>query len=129
MDRGTLLPGERNLLAQIIPGRKPSADLALRQFEEHSGQGLAHATKILERHQRSRVADGHADQAVQPLVRLVLMDLEVAGWMEGHATRPPAIGVDAQRDLLRHGAARHECGRGLGRDRRQELCGRPRTMA
>jgi hypothetical protein len=80
----------------------------LRQLEQHRGERLLQRLHIVQRDERTRIADRHADQAMQALVRLVLVDLEVAGGMEGDRTEPAPIGMDAHRGLLRHGATGKE---------------------
>ena len=57
---------------------------------------------------RLRVADQLPVQAVEQLVALLLVQLEVAGRMERDRADPAAVAPDPQRDLLRHRPARHE---------------------
>ena len=47
-------------------------------------------------------------QAVEQLVALLLVHLEVAGRMERDGADASAVAPDPQRDLLRHRPARHE---------------------
>ena len=54
-----------------------------------------------------------ANEAVQPLVGLVLVELEVGRRVERDDRPIAPVGVDPQRDLLGHRAARHEDGRRL----------------
>ena len=80
---------------------------------------------------------GRRVQAVQPLDGLVLLQREVAGGVPEHGAAAGALGVDPQRDLLGHRAARHQHRRGLaeqrgdltlqlGRPPRPRRSGRPR---
>ena len=62
------------------------------------------------------LADQAAVQPVQPLVALLLVDLQVAGGMEGDGRAALAIAPDAQRDLLRHRPAGHEDRRLVAQD-------------
>ena len=50
---------------------------------------------------------------MHPLVRLVLVQLQVAGGVKSDDAAVAPIGMDAQRDLLDHRAAGHEHGRRL----------------
>ena len=75
-----------------------------------SRQRLLHCLEVAEGHQSARVADGQADQSVQSLIRLVLVHLEVTRRVERDDVTAASVGVNPERDLLRHDPARHECG-------------------
>ncbi len=58
---------------------------------------------------RSRADPDHAtDETVQPLVRLVLVQLQMRGRVERDDAAASPIRMDPERDLLRHRAAGHE---------------------
>ena len=76
-------------------------------------EGLVDALEIGQRQQLATIAEWPADQAMQALVGLVLVELEVARRVERDDPAAAAIGMDAQGDLLGHRAARHEDRGGL----------------
>ena len=102
---------------QVIPFRKPAADLALRQLDQQRPDRRAQRLEILERDQPVTVADQLRFEAVQVGVTGVLVELEVAGRVKrDRACRAP-IAVNPQRDLLRHRPARQQH-RSRGREQR-----------
>jgi len=102
-----------NLGNQVLPRREPAADLALRELQQQDGERFVDALEVGEGDQLAGVAHGSPDQPVQPLVGLVLVELEVAGRVERDDPAAAPIGVDPERRLLGHRAARHEHGGGL----------------
>ena len=70
---------------QVVPLRQPSADLPLRELEQQRRQRLGDPLEVGQRDHPVRVADQPAVQSVEQLVALLLVDLEMAGGMEGDA--------------------------------------------
>ena len=113
VDRGAAVAGVPDLRDEVVPRGQPAADLALRQLDDERRQRLLDRLEVVERDQLAGVTDGPPDEAVQPLVGLVLVELEVAGRVERDDLAAAPVGVDPERDLLGHGPARHEHGGGL----------------
>ena len=108
VDRDAAQPGPGDLRRQVFPGGQPPADLALRQLQQQRRQRLVHLLQVFQGDQAFRRPDQHAVQPVQHLVALLLVDLQVAAGVEGDVRGVAALGVDAQGDLLAHGAAGHK---------------------
>ncbi len=73
--------------------------------------------QFLEGQQPVRVADEHAVEAVQALVAVLLRAVEVVARVHRHVGDAAPDAPDAQGDLLRHRAARHEDRRLLAEQR------------
>ena len=99
---------------QIVPRRQPTSEVALRQLEQHRGDGLPQARDVLGRREPFLLAEERGAQAVQPLVPALLVHVEVAARMERDHVATCSPRVHAERDLLRHRAARHPDRRLLG---------------
>ena len=110
MDRGATLAHECDLCREIGPSREAAADLTLRELDQQCRERLVHGFEVRERDELAAVTQRPADEAMQPLIGLVLVELEVAGRVEGDDAPAAPVGLDAQRDLLGHRAARHERG-------------------
>ncbi len=108
VDCGAPRMGTGDLGDEVVPGREPAADLALRELDQERGERLADRFDVGHGQQLPPVADRPPDQAVEPLIGLVLVQLEVAGRMERDDLPAAPVSVHPQRDLLGHRAARHE---------------------
>ncbi len=96
------------LCAEVVPFREQAADLSLGKLEQERGDRLPDRLEVLEPDQTVRVADEPRAKAVEALVCALLVQLEMTGRMEGDCRDPTAVAPDAERDRLRHRAARHE---------------------
>ena len=63
-----------------------------------------------------RVADESCAETVETLVRALLVELEMAGRVEGDGADAAALAPDPERDRLSHRPARHEDGRFLAEE-------------
>ncbi len=116
MNGRALRARERDLPLEVGPLRQAAPDLPLWKLEQDRGQPFADAAQVVDREQSARLADRDADQAVQALVGPLLVEREMAGRVEGDRPEAPPLGMDAQRDLLRHRARGHEDRGGLAED-------------
>ena len=85
-----------------------AADLALRQLDEQRRDWLGDALQVLQRQERIWRSHWAADQAVQPLHRVVLMQEQMAGRVGDDSSPAEPIGMHPERGLLRHRAGGHE---------------------
>lgn len=120
MHRRTAVPRRRHLRDQLLPRWLFTAEVALRQLEDHGGDRLRHVGDVRHADQSVRVTDGPAGQPVQPLVATPFVPVKVAGRVEEHRTTAAPVGVHPQRRRLRHGAAGQEDG-GRGAEHRGGL--------
>jgi hypothetical protein len=108
VQRDAVLARPVRLRHEVFPfGQEPS-DLPLRQLEEQRCDRLPQRFEVSELDQPVRVADERPVQAVEALVALLLVELEMARGMERDRRAGAALAPDPQRDLLRHRPARHE---------------------
>jgi hypothetical protein len=67
------------LRRQLLPWRQQAADLALRQLKQQRGDWLVNRRQVRESDKRSRIAYQPRAQAVQRVVRTLLVEIEMAG--------------------------------------------------
>ena len=113
MDGRPALAGGPDQRHEVVPGRQPATDLTLRQLDEQGGERLADRFEIGQRQQLASLAQRPPDETMQPLIGLVLVELQVARRVERDDSPTASIGMDPQGDLLGHRAARHEDRGGL----------------
>src|SRR5260221_9179729 len=96
------------LCRQLLPWWQQAADLALRQLEQQRGEWLVNRRQVRACDERSRIAHQPRAQAVQRVVRTLLVEIEMAGRVKGDRSGAAPLAPEAQRDLLCHSAAWHE---------------------
>ena len=93
---------------ELVPGRQEPAELALRQLDQQRRDGFGECAYVVERDWRDRRCERHEVEPVQARDPVAFVQREVVGGVRGKRPQAGAVGDDAQRDLLRHGSARHE---------------------
>ena len=115
------LPRPLDLGDEVVPLREEPARLALRELEQERRDRLVDRLEVLEPDQPVRVADDPRAEAVQVLVRALLVELEMACRVERDGADSAPVAPDPERDRLGHGAARQEDGGLLAEELRDPL--------
>ena len=115
------LPRPLDLGDEVVPLREEPARLALRELEQERGDRLVDRLEVLEPDQPVRVADDPRAEAVQVLVRALLVELEMACRVERDGADSAPVAPDPERDRLGHRAARQEDGGLLAEELRDPL--------
>ena len=87
---------------EIVPRRKLSAQFALRQLEQQRRDRLTNRVQVVGSRKTLACPEVSRVQAVQVLIPALLVRLEVTVRVERDPPVPAPLGVDSQRDLLRH---------------------------
>jgi hypothetical protein len=103
---------------QVFPRGEPSAEVALRQLEQHRADRVLQPRDVVGGDEPIALAEERCAQTVQPLVAALLVHVDVAKRMEGDEIASGPARMDAQGDLLRHRPARHPNGRFLPEEAR-----------
>jgi predicted amidohydrolase len=96
---------------QVIPSWQLAAQVTLRELEQERRKALSHCFEIGVAKQAISPTNEESLQTVKRLVATLLVNVEVTMGVERHRGQAPALGVDPQRNLLRHRATRHPDGR------------------
>ena len=91
---------------QIVPHRQLPAQVALRQLEQERRERLPDRLDICRGDQPVAAADQDAAETVKCPIAAFLVRIQMALRMERDGAMPPPVGMDTERDLLRHRAAR-----------------------
>ena len=84
---------------EVLPFRQLSADLALWQLEQHRGNGLVDRRQVRERQQPTRVAERDANEPMQALIGLALVQFEMRGRMKCERTHATFVGVNPDQSV------------------------------
>ena len=99
---------QSSLGEEVVPDWQLAPDLALGQFQQEHGERLGDRLQIVERQQAIRLADRDPAQAVQPLIRVALMEIEMVPGVHSDIGASPAFRPDPERDLLCQRTARQK---------------------
>ena len=103
-------PRQRGKLHEVVEGRKLAADLARGELHQEGGEPLGPRGQVGSRRGARRRAEQHRIQSLHPGIAAHLVQFEMRGGMHRECGDAGFLGMDAQCDLLCHGAARHEDG-------------------
>ncbi|HEV8275889.1 MAG TPA: hypothetical protein VGQ26_09360 [Streptosporangiaceae bacterium] len=115
MGGGSLAVGPGGLSQQVVPGRLLAAKITLWKFDQQRRGRLADRGEVADGHQAVRAARRAPGQAVQALVCLALVPVQVTHGVKDDRLPVPPVGVHPQHALLGHCPAGQEHRRWLAK--------------